>query len=358
MSEIKIEVTHRCQLRCLHCSSVDDTPLPDMSYDDFRAIVYQMNNAHIENLTISGGEPLLWEPLLQAVEYAARPSYRKVTLYTSGYPSLSEEKARALRMLGLARIVFGVHGVDARTYDGITGIAGSCDVSTESLHAARRASLPVEVHVVPMKPNLREMEGVARVYESFGAQQVSYLRFVPHGRGKTNQAALELSCDEMTALAMHLFRTQRRFEEMSETTKIRIGTPFNILQLDDRACRQCSAGLFRATIDPDLRVYPCDAFKHITPAMTGVTEPHPSIRDHDLAWCMGKSEYFNKARLMAMSGPGATCRACNHFNACRGGCVAQKILAGLDSADPDPGCMAEREIERELALWPDNEKEG
>ena len=342
MIELKIEVTHRCQLQCLHCSSVDDPPLPDMSYDNFRAIVYQMNDAHIENLTISGGEPLLWEPILQAVEYASRPSYRKVTLYTSGYPRLTEEKARALRMLGLDRIIFGVHGVDARTYDGITGIAGSCDVSTESLHAARRAGLPVEVHVVPMKPNLREMEGVARVYESFGAQQVSYLRFVPHGRGKTNQAALELSRDEMTALTMHLYRTRQRFEEMSETTKIRIGTPFNILCLDDMARSVCSAGLFRGTVGPDLRTYPCDAFKHITPEMIGAEGPHPSFRDHDLTWCLGKSDYFEKARRLAMGGQsGNTCHDCEHLVACRRGCVAQKILADLKTAGPDPGCVAE-----------------
>lgn len=345
MSELKIEVTHRCMLKCLHCSSVEDPPVQDMSLDDFRRIVGWADDAGIENLTISGGEPLLWPPLTRAIEYAARPLYRRrgVTLYTSGYPIIGGTMAEDFRLLGLSRIIFGVHGANASTHDGITEVAGSCEATTESLRMARKHGLPCEVHVVPMKPNLREMDGVARVYEAFGVEQVSYLRLVHHGRGLVNRAALELTQDETRALAMHILGTETRIGQTGDSTmKIRIGVPFNILCLSKQAKYGCSTGLCRATIGPDLRVYPCDGFKHITPEMIGVEQPHPSLREHDLRWCMDQSEYFKKARQLARENFGPTCRACGNQYACQAGCVAQKILAGLQASDTDPGCLAER----------------
>jgi radical SAM protein with 4Fe4S-binding SPASM domain len=355
VSELKIEVTHRCELRCLHCSSVDDQPVPDMALDDFRAIVDWAHDYGVGKLTISGGEPLLWPSLLRAVEDAKRPSYRRcapteehgsvldVTLYTSGYPRITDATAKNLQLVGVDRVIFGVHGVTARTYDGITGVAGSCDIATESLGAIQRQGIPCEVHVVPVKPNVREMDGVARVYGAFGVEQVSYLRFVLHGRGQTNRAALELTQDETRVLATHILRTKTRFEQIGYgATKIRVGVPFNILCLDKQAAFNCSAGLYRATIGPDLRVYPCDGFKHITPEMIGVEGPHPSLRDHDLSWCLDQSEYFKRARQLARENYGASCRSCGNQYACQGGCVAQKILAGLQATDPDPGCLAEK----------------
>jgi radical SAM protein with 4Fe4S-binding SPASM domain len=153
---------------------------------------------------------------------------------------------------------------------------------------------------------------------------------------------LELSRDEMAVLAAHLRWMKNRFDEASETTRIRIGTPFNVLCLDNLARGVCVAGLFRGTVGPDLRTYPCDAFKHITPEMIGAEGPHPSFREHDLEWCLGKSDYFEKARHLTLGGrTGNTCRECKSLVACRSGCVAQKILGGLQPEAPDPGCLAE-----------------
>jgi radical SAM protein with 4Fe4S-binding SPASM domain len=343
MSELKIEVTHRCNLRCVHCSSVSDPPVDDMSLDCFKDIVRQAWNMSICRLVISGGEPLLWQPLLSGIEYAtALNKAVRVTLYTSGHPVLDKSMVASLQSAGLSRVIFGVHGVEARTHDMITKVAGSCDTTTNSLQMIVSHKIPCEVHFVPLKWNYREAEGVVRVYEAFGVERVSFLRFIPHGRGAFNQENLILSREETEALAMHITRTKQTATQLFGA-EVRVGSPFNILGLGDGSF--CKAGLLRATIGPDGNVYPCDGFKHITPAMVGCQDPSPNIHEHPLMWCIEQSEYFRQARLLSIGNadnPGPTCTGCHRLSSCQGGCIAQKILAGLRATDPDPGCLAER----------------
>lgn len=340
MAELKIEVTHRCNLRCVHCSSVSDPPLADMSLDDFEEIVRQARNMGIGRLVISGGEPLLWPPLVRGINYATTlDKPMTVTLYTSGYPVIDETAAFFLKAAGLSRVIFGVHGVEAKTHDAITGLTGSCDATTSSLRTIVAHKIPCEVHFVPMQWNYKEAEGIVRVYDAFGVERVSFLRFIPHGRGAFNRGQLLLSPEETGALAMYIARTRQTATQLFGA-EVRVGSPFNILGRSGG--KSCQAGLSRATIGPDGNVYPCDGFKHITPTMIGCRDSLPNIHEHDLKWCIEESEYFRQTRLLSSSNAGDTCTTCRRFIDCQGGCLAQKILVGLQSTDPDPECLTER----------------
>jgi radical SAM protein with 4Fe4S-binding SPASM domain len=330
--ELKIEPTHRCNLRCRHCSSVRAYYDRDMTLKEFKGIAYQAWEYGFDSLVISGGEPLLWEPLFPALEYVKLLPL-PVTIYTSGNPVLGATVLSALKTFGVQRIIFGVHGALGETHDAITRIPGSFIPTTTSIKNAIEAGFGVELHFVPVRSNFKETMLLLKMADGLEVKKVSLLRFVPHGRGADFDE--ELTPHEHEELRQIL--TQARCGGFSDD-KLRFGSPFNFLLLRHPGDAQtCAPGVGKATVGPDLRVFPCDAFKHIAPWQIGLEEPHPSLAWKDLRWCFN-SPYFREVRRMALAKPTGTCKSCNSFSSCGGGCLAQKILAGLKASDRDPAC--------------------
>ena len=331
--ELKIEPTHRCNQRCRHCSSVGAYYDRDMTLTQFKDIAYQAWEYGFDSLVISGGEPLLWEPLFPALEYVKLLPLQ-VTIYTSGNPVMGAAALSALKVFGVQRIIFSVHGALGETHDAITGVPGSFAVVHESIKNAVEAGFDVELHFVPVRSNFKEVMLLLKMADGLGVKKVSLLRFVPHGRGADFCEAL----------------TPQEHEELRQilvqawcggfgNDKPRLGAPFNFLLLCRPGDAQiCAPGIGKATVGPDLRVFPCDAFKHIAPWQIGLPEePHPSLAWKDLRWCLN-SPYFSEVRRMALGTPTGACKSCDTFSSCGGGCLAQKILARSKASDRDPAC--------------------
>jgi radical SAM protein with 4Fe4S-binding SPASM domain len=305
-----------------------------MTLTQFKGIAYQAWEYGFTSLAISGGEPLLWEPLFPALEYVKLLPL-SVTLYTSGNPTLRAVELSALKVFGVQRIIFSVHGALGETHDAITRVPGSFGNTYTSLQNAIQAGFSVELHSVPVRSNFKELMLLLKMADSLGVKKVSLLRFVPHGRGASFDEAL----------------TPQEYQELRRTLteawcggfggdRPRLGAPFNFLNCRPGDAQVCVPGIGKATVGPDLRVFPCDAFKHIAPWQIGLQEePHPSLAWKDLRWCLRNSPYFREVRRLAVTGAHAgTCGDCSDIKNCGGGCLAQKILAGLQATDRDPAC--------------------
>lgn len=331
--ELKIEPTHRCNLSCRHCSSVGAYYDRDMTLNQFKDIAYQAWEYGFKSLAISGGEPLLWEPLFPALEYVKLLPL-SVTLYTSGNPKMDAGMLSVLKLFGVQWIIFSVHGALGETHDAITQVPGSFATTQVSIENAVKAGFEVELHFVPVRSNFKETMLVLKMADGLGVKKVSLLRFVPHGRGTKFDEAL----------------TPGEYEELRQiltqawcggfgNDKPRLGAPFNFLLCHPGDAQCCTPGVGKATIGPDLRVFPCDAFKHIAPRQIGLSEePHPSLAWKDLCWCL-HSPYFEEVSHMMCGARSGACSDCNALSKCGGGCMAQKILAGLRASDLDPACI-------------------
>ena len=77
LSEIKIEVTHRCPLACVHCSSDAGPSCPrEMDKGDCLRVISQAADAGVKELALSGGEPLIWPHVIEAAELAVQRGIR------------------------------------------------------------------------------------------------------------------------------------------------------------------------------------------------------------------------------------------------------------------------------------------
>lgn len=331
LRELKIEVTYACDLNCLHCSSDAHPSNPlEMSLPDSLRILKQASEIGVKELAFSGGEPLRWPYLCEAVSFAVQHDLR-VTVYTSGNSDDFTSKASLVKHAGAYRLIVSLFGAKRETHERITRIIGSFEKTTEALRVAKALGFATEIHFVPMTTNYFELPEVAALGNQLGASAVSVLRLVPQGRG-----ALLRSRILSRVQNLGLQQTVRTLRKAGHT--IRAGSPYNFLLINEKP--GCWAAIDRLIIGPDMKVYPCDAFKRIDSQSLVGTDNLSNLKDTSLDACWQKSPYLTAIREYLTTEFKDPCASCTLLKRCFSGCLAQKTIAeGELKKRPDPDCI-------------------
>jgi len=339
LRELKVEVNRECPLRCLHCSSNGAPHAPErLEPCKVADLIREFSCMGGKVLALSGGEPLCYKDLSQILN-VCRDVGISPNLYTSGiysngsslYP-ISEDNLALLNQTD-AKVIFSLHGACANTHDTLTQVAGSFDITIEAMQRTLAAGIPTEVHVVPTAINFLEIADMVKLLASMGIKKVSWLRFVPQGRGESNRGLLQLTTEQLAQLA----RQKVELQKMIPNIQIRTGSPFNILFPQSPA--PCVAGLSVLTIRPDGYAVPCDAFKQFV-------RPYrfSNILHYSLSEVWRKSEFLAGVRHIQEFGRNSPCVSCPEYPRCKSGCLAQKaVAAGRLTNGKDPDCLLEHD---------------
>jgi len=153
-------VTYRCNARCGFCAIWSDTSVPaskEPPPDTVRRNLEDVKRAGVKIVDFTGGEPLMYEHLPEALFHAKKTGLR-TTVTSNGilYPERAEE------MKGLVDILqFSIDAADRETHDSVKGVE-SFDAVVKSIETARRlGERPTLIHTVTDG----NMENVPRVIE-------------------------------------------------------------------------------------------------------------------------------------------------------------------------------------------------
>lgn len=333
MKEFKIEVTYRCNLNCIHCSS-DARPsnLLEMSRADCFRILREAATMGANDVAFSGGEPFLWPHICDVVE-AATTHRLNITIYTSGNTEDFRNKTTHLHELGASKFIFSIFGATSASHERITRKIGSFERTKSAMQDALSVGLITELHFVPMSDNYRELTDVALLARRLGAFRVSILRLVPQGR-----AALIRNRVLNRVQNLGLRRQVQDLRKEHGDDFVRTGSPYNFLMLNDKP--GCWAAIDRLIIGPDLKLYPCDAFKRIGASELVGTENWSLLTQSSLPDCWAKSPYLEAVRTYLTTDFAEPCNSCKLLDRCTSGCLAQKAIAYSSlKKKPDPDCL-------------------
>lgn len=307
VKDLCFEIIESCPNECKFCSSnscIDKKQI--ISFDDFKRVIdYFISEGGIEELSLSGGEPFLHPDIFEMVSYAKKYNIRTV-IFTSGikrpkrlsdeeidyftnkmnekvneileteawnirlidnvkryynriinpntFSSISKEELERMKSIGLDKIVFDYQAYEHETDEFLMGRdrAKHMCLMDSMLHASV-VGIETDVHFIPMKPNYKEIPDIFELLEIAGINNISFLNFVPQGRGLKNVNDLMLSKEELEEF-MSILEDSR----FLYSGNIRIGIP---LSGDDT--HKCNAGLEKLDIKFDGTVLPCPAFKEL-----------------------------------------------------------------------------------------------
>jgi radical SAM protein with 4Fe4S-binding SPASM domain len=331
LRELKIEVTHDCMLRCVHCSSVAGANSGrSVEWPSCERILNDAVAMGVKEVAFSGGEPLLWNHIEDAVARASKLGM-KVLLYTTGNMPNAQKTLGNLQTAGLSYAIFSLFGMSADQHEKVTAVKGSYGKTIEIASYCVSIGLDMEFHFVPLSHNYKSLQGVAEQASRIGVKRISLLRLVPQGRG-AKEKDQQLNHSENLELCKIVKALRAAGHD------IRLGSPYNFLMLQEKP--QCRSGIDRMTVGPDLRIFPCDAFKHISPKEIGASSEYSNLRECSLPECWEKSPYLGVVRKYLTTDFAIECKTCQKLEACHSGCMAQKFYAcGELRKCPDPLCL-------------------
>lgn len=303
-----INVTNRCNLRCLHCfRNAGKVMNNELSTKEIFRVLDEFERLGGSELVISGGEPLLRKKLLDILKYA-KGKVQKVKLVTNG-TVLSYEIAQALKKLEPIYIQVSVDGATENTNDKIRG-KGSFQQAIDGVKNLKRANFKhmLALSMTIMKSNLHEIEKFVDLAQSLEVPMIHFPIFQNIGRGAENVEILGLTPKDMIHALGHLIDVQS-----DDSIKIEFSlTPETFQYIKGYQRDYCGAGIALWNIEPDGRVTPC----------AGLTDEKftaGSIREQSLSEIIHTSIIGEKFRsLHVYQTP--KCAVCELRFICGGGC--------------------------------------
>jgi MoaA/NifB/PqqE/SkfB family radical SAM enzyme len=169
-----IEVSTRCHLDCVHCyipgaerrPGRDAAREPDMTNDEIRALLDQLEELGCFVVTFTGGEIFIRPGMMELLEYANDRGFI-LELFTSGTP-ITPDKASRLAALNLARVQISLYSHDHTTHDGVTQVGGSWMRSVAAAKELVARGIFVEFACTLMRSNIADVVELRKFADSLG----------------------------------------------------------------------------------------------------------------------------------------------------------------------------------------------
>lgn len=335
LKDLTLEITKKCPMRCVLCSSEGGEPLQnEFNINEIKDIVNQAKSIGVNEISLSGGEPLTYPYILDICKYISELDIN-VSIYTSGnifiendnISSISLSYFKNLEKAGVNKIVFSLHGSNPRVHDNITGKPNSFKNLFDSIKNVQKTNLDTEIHFVPVRDNFKDLPAVVSLVKKIGLKSIHILRFVPQGRGEKYKDLLELHSNEILELREILVNLISKSD-----IEIIVGAHYNCLGLYNKS--KCTAGIDKAIIRPDGFVFPCVGMKRIESFIDC-----NNVKHDKLEYIIDESYGFKLLKSLLADAENISCQHCTG-NSCTNGCIAQRLITyDTNILEKDPHCI-------------------
>ena len=315
-------ITHRCNLRCVHCyqddftESADETELSDI-LDKFCRLLEARSLPGQINLT--GGEPLLHPAFF---DLAAKIRERGVRLGVLSNGTLIDDKVAArLAALTPVFVQVSLDGTKA-THDAIRS-KGSFESALSGIDALKRNGVKVLVSFTAQRSNASDFAALAAICRDHAVDKLWWDRVVPENEKQARE--LSLSTAQFVELLETATKLEREYAGRGKRSMVSNARSLQFLCGSRSPGYVCGAGKELIVILADGTVTPCRRL----PYSIG------NVRDGELTQIIDQSPLMRRLRLHS---PPRECFGCEDLARCEGGA---KCIACALTGDPfakDPNC--------------------
>ncbi|OHD56604.1 MAG: hypothetical protein A2Y33_03660 [Spirochaetes bacterium GWF1_51_8] len=186
MHWLEVEVTHRCQLHCLHCGSSCGTEQyapKELDFEEwldvFRKVAKAYDPAQIK-VAVTGGEPLVRPDIYRLIANITEMGY-KVSLMTNGM-TMDDRIVKYLAAAHVNGIGVSIDGLE-ENHDWLRNKKGAFAKATDTLKRLRDSGFfYVEPITTVNKRNLRELERMEEMFIAMDMPSWRMFKTFPIGR--------------------------------------------------------------------------------------------------------------------------------------------------------------------------------
>ncbi|MNB81203.1 Antilisterial bacteriocin subtilosin biosynthesis protein AlbA [compost metagenome] len=344
---IMFNCTPKCNLRCKHCIVSDKHYKQQdiLRFEDMQAFLDEADACGVENVVLSGGEPLLWQSIYTVIEDSLNRSYT-VILYTNGmlinekwltlFRSIQEQKPGGLKLH------VSLDGGTPETHDGVRGVTGSFNRIIGSLEQLNRRGIPVAaVESMATAELYSELDSLIAICRENGVGSL-YLHPVFNFDRNPQIQELELEWDsrlrylhrvsELSGLELGVelyysdpYFPTGLFQEKPSLARKNAeaflngilsgnrmeGGNYDVVKRDKDVLMNCDGGVSQMFVDYNGDVYPCMIY-----ANSARPVDHCGNVTRNSLLEVWNSEGMNRVRKVMSRNELTVCSQCEHFDQC------------------------------------------
>jgi radical SAM protein with 4Fe4S-binding SPASM domain len=158
LTQLQIELTSRCNERCLHCYIPHENKITDIEPAMLYDVLDQCSGMGILNLIFSGGEPLLHPHFCDFLRKAKEYDFAINVL--SNLTLLNDEIITEMKANRLSSVQVSLYSMKSETHDSITKMPGSFNKTLNAILRLIENDIPLQISCPVMKENKNDFVGV------------------------------------------------------------------------------------------------------------------------------------------------------------------------------------------------------
>jgi radical SAM protein with 4Fe4S-binding SPASM domain len=259
-----IDLTYRCNLRCIHCyldpnGNKNGNNHQEMDTSQVMNILDEITSAGCLYLLMTGGEPLLRRDFPEIYQHAKELGLL-VTVFTNG-TLISQKTLDLFEDMPPKAIEISLYGATAETYEGITGVSGSYERCMEGIHKLLYCGQKLRLKTILMTANQHEFYEMEKMARDFGVPFRFDAAIFPRFNG--DRSPIELRVSPEDAIEKEFSEPERSHEWKEYYDHFRTIPSSNYVY-------ECGAGLTYFHIDAYGNLQPClMSINHKIPILGG-----------------------------------------------------------------------------------------
>lgn len=198
LTNILIEITSKCNERCLHCYIPHENKLCDIEPDLFNEILNQCKEMRLLHITLSGGEPLMHKSFCNFLRKCKEENFSVNVL--SNLTLLNDEIIEVMKENYLLSVQTSLYSMDPNIHDSITQKKGSFEKTYNSVLKLIESDIPIQISCPIMKQNINSYQDVINWATKYNINVVDNFIIIAKYNHSIQNLNCRLSIDEISRI--------------------------------------------------------------------------------------------------------------------------------------------------------------
>lgn len=259
--KLRLSLTDKCNLRCHYCMPLDATfndEKNNLTPQEYFEIVQDLCDYGLEELRLTGGEPLMRKSFPKIIEQLSTLSLKKIGMTSNGI--LLDQHFDDLKRFRVNHLNISLDSLDEKNFQKITH-GNHLKRVLQNIESAIKLNFQVKINVVSMKGiNDHELFDFVEYSKAMGIE-VRFLEIMRIGYARSEQENQFMSSEEHISKLKsryHLIPIRKDYDSTSFNFLLDNGAKIGFIASESNAfCGQCSRwrlsadGIMRACLLKD-----------------------------------------------------------------------------------------------------------